>query len=1057
MKPIFLEMKAFGSYREAAIDFSQLPGGIFLITGATGAGKTTIFDAITYALYGESSGGRRSGSMMRSQFAQPDQETSVLFRFSYNGKNYEIRRRPEQPHYKKDKDGSFRKLKTNLLASVSLTMPDGSEHPGNIAAINREIEKIIGLDKAQFTQIAMIAQGDFLKLLLASSDDRRKIFSRIFDTEIYRRIEQELKERCDRQQGELSRNKDHIRQALDRVPFHGDEALKVRWDAYDGERFSENDPEGLLALVREIRDSWKMSLKDLEKREKALRKAYGETDHLLQESRQVKGWFEDLDKAEKAMEDLLARSGQIQGLRDKLDAHRRAQDLQGPYAELRKIRHDEDVALKQLRSLNDWITSHGKVLAEAKAKAAEAGRLLSLQEPELVTRIEGLQSDMPRYERLAGKAKEKAALEAEAVRLKAQTEKDARDLAGQEEKAAALAASLDHDRDQIMKLAELKPEKDRLDDLAGKLVKLEKIEKTAEEQQEKLAAADGAAEAARSEAAQAGEIYEKTYAAVMKDHAHMLAMTLKPGSPCPVCGSIYHGGADLGEQTGEGPDGEDLDQARTAREAAEDRLARLRTDAERIRMNLDLVRGQYQSLLEEVLRDIPDPEDLKDLPALRHQTDRRRKALKADIEALTALRAKMPASREELTAMKTSLAALKASMERHQNEQQELRQKAAAARAAYDEAASQVTYADKAKAEEALKAAQDQLDQLKTAEKAAGDEEARCSREMADHEVRRDQTADQKAQYAAAREKAEKAFADGLRDRQLADEAAYKNALLSPGEASETEQKIREYDIALAGTRRELDRLQEVTAGKEIPDLDLITAQLEAIDQQIKALKRPIRDTSNAEKTCTDALTEAEKYYKKRAQLSETYQNLKQLSDTAGGSIPGKKLRFETYIQRRFFKSVIRCANQRLLKMNGNSFCLICRELDQARGNAYIGLDLDVEDMVSGQMRDVKSLSGGEAFLASLAMALGMADLIRMQHGRVQLETMFIDEGFGSLSDDVRGRAVEVLNELSGGKSLIGIISHVSELKSQIDTQLVVTKDAAGSHASWSGDGGENI
>jgi exonuclease SbcC len=154
---------------------------------------------------------------------------------------------------------------------------------------------------------------------------------------------------------------------------------------------------------------------------------------------------------------------------------------------------------------------------------------------------------------------------------------------------------------------------------------------------------------------------------------------------------------------------------------------------------------------------------------------------------------------------------------------------------------------------------------------------------------------------------------------------------------------------------------------------------------------------------------------------------------------------------------VISCANKRLLKMNGGRYALDCRDLGQGKGNAYIGLDLDVKDMVSSQMRDVKSLSGGESFLASLSMALGMADLIRMQRGRVQLETMFIDEGFGSLSDDVRSKAVEVLNELSGGKSLIGIISHVSELKSQIDTQLLVTKDAGGSHARWTGDGGETI
>ena len=167
----------------------------------------------------------------------------------------------------------------------------------------------------------------------------------------------------------------------------------------------------------------------------------------------------------------------------------------------------------------------------------------------------------------------------------------------------------------------------------------------------------------------------------------------------------------------------------------------------------------------------------------------------------------------------------------------------------------------------------------------------------------------------------------------------------------------------------------------------------------------------------------------------------------------GKKLRFETYIQRRYFKSVIACANQRLVKMSRNQFALVCRDLDQSKGNAYIGLDLDVKDLVNGTLRDVKSLSGGESFLASLSMALGMADMITGSHGSVRIDTMFIDEGFGSLSDEVRNQAIEVLASLSEGSRVIGIISHVSELRSQIDIRLNVTRDAQGSHALWQMDG----
>ena len=1057
MKPIYLEMKAFGSYKDAAIDFSQLQGGIFLITGNTGAGKTTIFDAITYALYGESSGGRRSGSMMRSQLAQPDQVTSVLYRFSYGGKIYEIRRRPEQPKYKQEKDGSFRQLKTNLSASVSLILPDGSEHPGSIAAVNHEIEKIIGLDKAQFTQIAMIAQGDFLKLLLASSDDRRKIFARIFDTEIYRRIEQELKGRCDRQWGALAQNKDRIIQSLNMVPFHGDEALKARWETYGSSRFSENDPEGLLGLVREILDSWQNALKDLEAQKEAITEKRNETDHRLQTSRQLSDWFDALLKAENVMKELTGQAAQIRTLKDQLDAHRRAQDLQGPYAELNKARKDKADAGERLQELEAWVTDHQMILEEAKEKAAAAGSMLADRSPELTGRIEGLQADMPRYKRLAELDKEKKAFEADVRRLNRLSEKEAAEMADLDRQITALAGSLDHDQEQVLHLAELKPEKDRLDSFSKKLEKLGRAGKDVRGQEKKLEKADLEAAEAREEAQKAAAAYAQVYEAVMKDQARMLAMTLKEGSPCPVCGSIYHGGSAACQTADEKYTGEALDAVRAAREAADSQLVRKRTNLETIRAKLDMVRDLYQSLYAEIQQEALHPQDLEDLQTLRLQTDRRREELKEEIERLAQLQAKLPAAREKLAGLKASAETLKAAMARHEAECQAAGQKAAAADAAYKEAASHVTFADQAEAEKALKEARDLLDRLKKDEQEARAAESRWTREMAAHEGQRQQAADRQKACEEALAKALSAFAEGLKAQELADETAYKAALLSSDKAAQAEQKIQDYQNHLATTRNDLERLKEITAGKEKPDLKELEKQMKDLDKQLKALKKPVQDTSSAVTTCANALTSAEKLYKERAQLSVVYRDLRHLSDTAGGNIPGKKLRFETYIQRRFFISVISCANKRLLKMNGGRFALDCRELGQGKGNAYIGLDLDVKDMISGQMRDVKSLSGGESFLASLSMALGMADLIRMQRGRVQLETMFIDEGFGSLSDDVRGKAVEVLNELSGGKSLIGIISHVSELKSQIDTQLLVSKDAGGSHARWTGDGGETI
>ncbi len=1054
MRPICLEMKAFGSYKEAKVDFSQVPGGIFLITGDTGAGKTTIFDAITFALYGESSGGRRSGSMMRSQYADPEQETSVTFRFSYGGEVYEVWRRPDQPHFKRMKDGSLKQLKVNLGSAVRLIMPDGSEFPGNVNAANREIEKIIGLDKAQFTQIAMIAQGDFLKLLLASSDDRRKIFARIFDTEIYRRIEQEMRERCDHQLRSLLQNKDHIKMTLDKVPFPADEALAERLHAFDGSRFSENDPEGLLGLVGEICDSFRGRLEELDLQKANLQETRSAADHQLQEASRLKGWFDELEKAEKTLEELRSRSREMQGLRNRLDAHRRAQNLQGLYTELKKSRADQTDTAVKLKELADWIGGHRKILEEAKAAAAAAEKEFAETSPALVSEIERLQADMQSYDRLAEMETEKKDLSEKAETLRVQSGQDAVRYEGLEQQISELTDSLDRDREQVMRLAELRPEKTRLAALSEKLSKLEKAEMDVAVQEKRLHEAAGAAAAAKEKADLADRAYESVFGEVMKDHARMLAMTLKEGSPCPVCGSIYHGQGAACKEAAGGHTNEELESARNAKETAEKALADLRLEEETARAKLDSGQDHYHTLCAEVRQDAAGFSEHPDDPAkLRTQLDERLEDLTKTIGALEKVQSVMAVSGKKLTDLKASMETLKAEKQQREAAYQEILKKAAASEAAFAEAVSRVTYPEKEKALEVLEKARVKLDKLKQAEKSARDEVSGCSEEMADHEGRHSQTAARLAECEAARAQAEEAFAGGLSVQGLKDEAAYTAALLTPGEASEADKAIRDYDMALVKTEQDVHRLHELTTGREKPDLTGITARLAELDKAIREMEKPIRDMVTAENTCRTALDDAGKLYEKRAKISEAYQILKQLSDTAGGSLPGRKLRFETYIQRRYFKSVIAYANQRLVKMSRGQFALVCRDLDQSKGNAYIGLDLDVQDLVSGQPRDVRSLSGGESFLASLAMALGMADMITGSHGSVRIDTMFIDEGFGSLSDDVRNQAIEVLASLSEGSRMIGIISHVSELKSQIDIRLNVTRDAGGSHAAWQMDG----
>lgn len=826
MRPLNLTMSAFGPYAgQTTVDFSVLgTSGLYLITGDTGAGKTTIFDAITYALYGEASGESRESSMLRSKYAAPETPTFVELTFLNGGKTYTVRRNPEYTRPKTRGTGT-----TVQKADAELTMPDGRIIT-KARDVTAAVTDIVGVDREQFARIAMIAQGEFRKLLLAQTDERKAIFRQIFHTGQYQALQNRLKEEAavlDRQCGELEAG---LRQAAGSIRCDAPETLP---DALD--------TDALLAALDTL----------LHADEAALTQAQAEHAQTETQREQV---LSDLGKAEA------------------LEAAR------GKLAEAESA----------------WTE------AQAEMKAAQAALdTATASQPEIQSRrqdITRLEDALRRYEQLDTL---RAQAEAERKRL-AQKRSD---LDAARARTDAAAKALETARGKLSgqpKLAVAAAQAGHAQDAAAqRCAQLAALE-TQRQQCAELETALTAAQAEYQKAAEAAQAalahYGAQNRAYLDAQAGILARTLVPGQPCPVCGATEHPcPAAAPEQT---PDAAALKRALSDSDRAQKTAAERSAQAAGLRGQLDAVRGALAQSCRALTPPL-DPDTLAEaLPALRAAAAR-------DAEALAAQHTAQQQALSALQALEAGLPAQEEALRRQQADIQERAQELSA-------------------------------------------RAARCAELDAETERR-------------------------------AQELPHENR-------------------AAALTRKR----------------DALRAQIQAA---------PPADI---------------------AAVRARWQWVHALAATANGAVPGKeKIMLETYIQTAYFDRILGRANTRLLIMSGGQYEL--RRCARAGDNrSQTGLELEVIDHYNGTARSVKTLSGGETFAASLSLALGLSDEVQATAGGVQLEAMFVDEGFGSLDSEALQQALAALVGVSGGSRIVGIISHVAELKDRIDRQIIVTKDRSG-------------
>lgn len=942
MRPIRLEMSAFGSYAEkTVIDFSGISQGLFLVTGDTGAGKTTIFDAITYALYGQTSGGKRDGNMMRSQYASEDTDTYVDYAFSYRGETYSVRRNPEylRPGKRKNADGSPKYVKES--SKVELTLPDQTVFTGKKKETDQKIVEIMGMDAEQFTQIAMIAQGDFLKLLHAESKERKKIFSRIFHTGYYSRVQETLKKQATDAYILLQDNLKDCKREMDRVDWEEESESTKSWEEL--KKLEIPMAEDTLTVLKEIILETSRKEKEQKKSAEEIQKKLDDLRGRIQEGETWNRVFADYKNTKKEKEDLDSLKSLYKEREEYVARLKETEKILPIQKNFYSREKEQENNEKRIAQLEELITGKRKILADDQRILEENERKLAEKAPILQEKIMKLEESLDQY---------------------MQVEQMKKNL-------EAAGKKWEKENNWYQKHKE----------------ELEKEEtgKSAREK-EMCNALYAAYEESQKNYQDQSVIYEEKYHAFLNEQAGILGRELEAGMPCPVCGSLEH--PKIHPISEYAPTQQEVEDAKKLRDQAEKKRD---TDGE-------IYRNTVEQCLKDSLQRAQSRKEWSESQEIlvqklkeEYQNNRTEYHIRAK-ELLYQSRAE---AEMELKNFRKTLSDIKDIVEK---ERQKVRE---------------VT--------ESIKKLEGQL----TGEKNRREDIVKQMEEARD-------------QYAEALEKS--GFSENELEK-LAEEVENIRDL------EEDIQKFYKQENENAGR---LKILEEQTKDRKIIDVTGLKEEAEEISAALKDAKaEQMRLYSMCQKN-REVKEKLSKYFEQKGGIQKQYEMISNLHRTANGTLAGSvKLDFETYVQRQYFKQIIYAANQRLIQMTSGEFILQCRDVKNLGSQGQAGLDLDVYHMISDSVRDVKTLSGGESFMASLAMALGLADIVQSMTGGIRLDTMFVDEGFGSLDDEARNQAVKVLNELAGGQRLVGIISHVNELKEQIDAKLVVRKSEKGSRVFW--------
>ncbi|WP_114569725.1 AAA family ATPase [Exiguobacterium flavidum] len=999
MRPERLTMQAFGPFSDReTIDFMKLEGRtMFVISGNTGAGKTTIFDALTFALYGETSGGEREMNDLRSHFAAETLKTEVELEFSLKGERYLIWRQPTQPHPKN---------KTGIAHEAVLSRYDGSDWKPlatKIPEIKAVIGELLQLDHKQFSQILLLPQNKFRELLIAESKDKLKILKQLFKTEQYGDFQFRLNRKALDLKAKIQETKTKQLAKLEELP------LQASWE--------ELTKEDILERFVQLQAEWTAKLGELRTDEAASLEVLRKTEETLRTAETIEAMFVELEQAEADIRSLNDMRPDVDRRRLKLEAALKAVRLEASHgrskddmATVERLTTRHSALAKELerlasdeRSLSASVRFFEEAGLAIKPKEQRIERLAELIEEEdsrirMNEELTRLKNDGQRLDPAPFKAK-KGVLQQQILEWK---------------KALATHRDVQH---QLLLLKE-----------EGFTVKqAERIAQRMEATEGELSRLVARGKQVRNEKQEAEKAYNE---AIQAERAHLavtLAESMKLGDACPVCGSLDHPHKAQASSRAK-PPADALQQVYLEKHSAHQEL----------QTNYRSLSAQLQDLereFDDSARGLP-----KDAKALREQANRLNEAEKSLLE--------QAAEREKLERL----------VEEAERQTAELEQKIAATETQHQEALLEVSrlearlVAMNRPGEEMLPVDAMKAELARLRSEISEHTEASVEAKKAHEKVTRElQLVNGQAQMIAeemaqARSKAEtsgRMFTEALESEGFADETAFLTALVPRAEREKIERDLKAYDEQLNALTREVDRLGKIALKEGRPALDSLRMELSTVRA----------NTAQA----TNLRAGAEKEYDQILQLIRAWEALQQeidaedaryavLGDLADAGMGGnaQRMTFETYVQTAYFDEILHAANRHLVRMTSGRFQLE-RKKEAGNRKKTHGLDLDVFDAYTSQTRHVKTLSGGESFKASLALALGLSEVVQEASGGVSLETMFIDEGFGTLDPESLEQAIETLLSVQASGRMVGVISHVAELKSRVDARIEVRQEKTGS------------